>query len=171
MPLALLPVFHKTLWLVVPALLNQSLSTLEAHFPSLAGAHLADAAAKRLEQSVGIVSYLEPIVLGIGVGMPSLLMAPFLAYFFLRDGRRFRNLLCRAVPNAYSLGVVRVVGETVGIVLTDPRLSARHRHARCLRRIAASEDLIIDPPPHRPEQPGIGSRTVPWRPAILEENT
>ena len=82
-------------------LLNQGLTTLEAHFPSLSRAHLADTAAKRLEQSIGIVQYLEPIVLGVGVGIPSLLMAPFLAYFFLRDGRRFKNLLCRAVPNAY----------------------------------------------------------------------
>ena len=39
------------------------------------------------------------------------------------------------------LGVVRVVGETVGIVITDARLIARHRHARTLHRKAAAEDL------------------------------
>jgi predicted PurR-regulated permease PerM len=262
-------------------LLNNGLLTLEAHFPQLARAHLANAVAKRLDQSVGIVQYLEPIVTGIAVGLPSLLMAPFLAYFFLRDGRRFKHLLCRAVPNAYFeksltllhkidriarayfqgllkltaldtltlaaglwlmgfpaafaiglicavlawipyvgsvlggllvmlvaatdfpqtpsmaysaaalflcarllddfvympitvgrnlrmhplvtvvmifaggavagvaglmlvlpvLGVVRVVGETVGIVITDARLIARHRHARTLHRKAAAEDL------------------------------
>jgi len=38
--------------------------------------------------------------------------------------------------------VVRVVGETVGIVVTDARLTARHRHARMLRRKAAAKDLI-----------------------------
>ena len=263
-------------------LLKQGLTALEAHFPPLARAHLADALAKRLDQPVGIVEYLEPIVTGIAVGMPALLMAPFLAYFFLLDGRRFKNLLCGAVPNAYFertltllhevdrtarayfqgllmltvldtmtlaaglwlmgfpaafalglicavlawvpyvgsiaggllvvlvaatdfptaptmaysaatlfvfvrllddfvympitvgrklhmhplvtvvmifaggavagiaglmlvlpvLGVVRVVGTTVGIVLTDPRLRARHSHARWLRRNAAVEDLI-----------------------------
>ena len=282
-------------------LLNRGLSTLENHIPSLTSAHLADAVAMRLEQSVGIVPYLEPIVLDIG--MPSLLIAPFLAYFFLRDGRRFKNLLCRSVPNAYFektlallhevdriarayflgllkltaldtltlasglwlmgfpaffalglicavlawipyvgsvlggllvvlvaatdfpdapamaysaaalfvfvrllddfvympvtvgrnrrmhplvtvmmifaggavaglaglvlvlpvLGVVRVVGETVGIVLTDPRLRARHRHAQWLCRNAATEDLIMQPgftPPSGtlgqslPSQPG-----------------
>ena len=265
-------------------LLNNVLITLEAHFPPLARAHLADAVARRLDQSVGIIEYLQPIVTGIAVGMPSLLMAPFLAYFFLRDGRLFKNLLCGAVPNAYFertltllrevdrtsrayfqgllmltvldtltltaglwlmdfpaalalglicavlawipyvgsilggllvvlvaatdfpgapamaysaaalfvlvrllddfvympitvgrnlrmhplvtvvmifaggavagiaglmlvlpvLGVVRVIGETVGIVLTDPRLGARNRHARWLRRNAAIEDLRSD---------------------------
>lgn len=262
-------------------LLNNGLATLEAHFPPLARAHLTDTVATRLDQSVGIVQHLEPIVTGIAVGMPSLLMAPFLAFFFLRDGRRFKNLLCRAVPNAYFektltllyevdriarayfqgllkltvldtvtlaaglwlmgfpsafalglvcavlawipylgsvlggllvvlvaatdfpqapamaysatalfvcvrllddfvympitvgrnlrmhplvtvvmisaggavagiaglmlvlpvLGVVRVVGETVGLVVTDARLKARHRHARMLRRQAAAKDL------------------------------
>ena len=283
-------------------LLNNVLRTLEAHFPPLARAHLADVVARRLDQSVGIVQYLEPIVTGIAVGMPSLLMAPFLAYFFLRDGRRFKNLLCGAVPNAYFektltllhevdrtarayfqgllmltvldtltlaaglwlmdfpaalalglicavlawipyvgsilggllvvlvaatdfpdaptmaysaavlfvlvrllddfvympitvgrnlrmhplltvvmifaggavagiaglmlvlpvLGVVRVVGETVGIVLTDLRLRARHRHARWLRRNAAAEDLIMEHRAMPSPGPGrdIGNPTV-----------
>lgn len=262
-------------------LLHNALLSLEHGFPPLSKAHLAEAAARRLDQSVGIVQYLEPIVAGIALAMPSLLMAPFLAYFFLRDGRHFKNLLCGAVPNAYFektlgllhavdriarayfqgllmltlldtltlaaglwlmgfpaafalglicavlawipyvgsilggllvvlvaatdfpqtptmaysaaalflfarllddfvympitvgrnlhmhplvtvvmifaggavagiaglmlvlpvLGVVRVVGETAGIVLTDARLTARHRHARMLRQRAAAEDL------------------------------
>jgi len=82
-------------------LLNHVLNTLESHVPALARAHLADVVTKRLDQSVGIIQHLEPIVEGIAVGTPSLLMAPFLAFFFLRDGRRFKNLLCRSVPNAY----------------------------------------------------------------------
>jgi predicted PurR-regulated permease PerM len=32
---------------------------------------------------------------------PSLLLAPFLAFFFLRDGRRFKRFLGAAVPNAF----------------------------------------------------------------------
>jgi hypothetical protein len=39
------------------------------------------------------------------------------------------------------LGVVAVVGETVGLVVTDARLMARHRHGRQLRRAPASADL------------------------------
>lgn len=82
-------------------LLNSALAALESAFPPFAKAHLADTVARRLDQSASIVEHLEPAVTGIAVGMPSLLLAPFLAYFFLRDGRRIKNLLCRAVPNAY----------------------------------------------------------------------
>jgi predicted PurR-regulated permease PerM len=39
------------------------------------------------------------------------------------------------------LGVARVVGETIGTVVTDARLMARHRQARALRRAQASADL------------------------------
>jgi predicted PurR-regulated permease PerM len=82
-------------------LLDSTLRMLEEVFPPLARAHLADSVARRLDQSAGFVEHLEPLVVGIAVGMPSLLLAPFLAYFFLRDGRRIKMILCRAVPNAY----------------------------------------------------------------------
>ena len=39
------------------------------------------------------------------------------------------------------LGVVMVIGETIGLIVTDPRLMARHRHAKALRRAQASSDL------------------------------
>jgi predicted PurR-regulated permease PerM len=39
------------------------------------------------------------------------------------------------------LGVVMVIGETIGIIVSDPRLMARHRHARALRQRQASADL------------------------------
>lgn len=34
-----------------------------------------------------------------------------------------------------------VIGETIGLIITDPRLMARHRHAKALRRVQASADL------------------------------
>jgi hypothetical protein len=34
-----------------------------------------------------------------------------------------------------------VIGETVGLIVTDPRLMARHRYAQSLRREQASADL------------------------------
>jgi hypothetical protein len=40
------------------------------------------------------------------------------------------------------LGVVMVVGETVGQIVTDDRLRARHRHARALHRAAVGKDLL-----------------------------
>jgi predicted PurR-regulated permease PerM len=39
------------------------------------------------------------------------------------------------------LGVVMVIGETLGAVVSDERLMARHRHARALHRAAAASDL------------------------------
>jgi hypothetical protein len=41
------------------------------------------------------------------------------------------------------LGVVMVLGETIGEVVTDPRLRARHAHATRLRLRAVTHDLQI----------------------------
>jgi hypothetical protein len=40
------------------------------------------------------------------------------------------------------LGVVMVVGETLGRLVTNPRLRARHRNALALRERQASSDLV-----------------------------
>ena len=83
-------------------LLDTSLRSLERHSPPLARARLADTVAARLTQSTGsIADHLEPVALGIMAWTPSLLLAPFLAFFFLRDGRRFKRFLSAAVPNAF----------------------------------------------------------------------
>jgi predicted PurR-regulated permease PerM len=83
-------------------LLDASLRGLERHSPPLARARLADTVAARLAQSTGsIADHLEPVALGIMAWTPSLLLAPFLAFFFLRDGRRFKRFLGAAVPNAF----------------------------------------------------------------------
>lgn len=83
-------------------LLDASLRSLEAHWSTLARAKLADTVAARLAQSTGsIADHLEPVALGIMAWTPSLLLAPFLAFFFLRDGRRFKRFLSAAVPNAF----------------------------------------------------------------------
>jgi hypothetical protein len=39
------------------------------------------------------------------------------------------------------LGIAMVVGETVGSVVTNPRLRARHRHAKALRERQVSFDF------------------------------
>jgi predicted PurR-regulated permease PerM len=83
-------------------LLDNSLRSIEAHWPTLANAHLADTVAARLAQGAGSISdHLEPVALGIMAWAPSLMLAPFLAFFFLRDGRRFKRFLSAAVPNAF----------------------------------------------------------------------
>jgi predicted PurR-regulated permease PerM len=83
-------------------LLDGSLRSLERHWPTLERAKLADTVAARLNQGAGNISdHIEPVALGIMAWTPSLLLAPFLAFFFLRDGRRFKIFLSAAVPNAF----------------------------------------------------------------------
>ena len=45
--------------------------------------------------------YLYGILVTVISWLPSLLLAPFLTYFFLRDGARFKMFLARGVPNAF----------------------------------------------------------------------
>ena len=40
------------------------------------------------------------------------------------------------------LGVVMVIGQTLGVLITNPRLRARHRNATALRSKQASADLV-----------------------------
>jgi predicted PurR-regulated permease PerM len=98
-------------------LLADSLSDLEGRF-----AILADSGARgMLEVQLGgffehfTEKYLPAIVMSILLWSPSLLLVPFLAFFMLRDGWRFRRLLLRAVPNAYferSLALTDAVDST-----------------------------------------------------------
>jgi predicted PurR-regulated permease PerM len=44
---------------------------------------------------------LTRVLVGLIAWMPSMLLAPFLAFFFLRDGQVFLKFLCRSVPNAF----------------------------------------------------------------------
>ncbi len=48
-----------------------------------------------------VSTYLADVALAAAGWLPSLLLAPFLAFFFLRDGWRFKKFLGRAVPNAF----------------------------------------------------------------------
>jgi predicted PurR-regulated permease PerM len=41
------------------------------------------------------------------------------------------------------LGIAMVVGETVGMIVTDPRLQARHVYARRLKALHAAADLQV----------------------------
>lgn len=98
-------------------LLQTGLRALEERFAPFARAHLADVVARRIDQSGGLVEHLEPLTVGLATYLPSMLLAPFLAYFFLRDGQRFKSLVCRAVPNAYfekSLALFHKVDKVAG---------------------------------------------------------
>ena len=95
--------------------IDSTLRGLERRFAPLAEAHLASVVAGRLSASGQLVDRLEPWVIGVVTWTPSLLLAPFLAYFFLRDGRRFQHFLARAVPNAFferTLALLHEVDRT-----------------------------------------------------------
>jgi predicted PurR-regulated permease PerM len=81
--------------------LRNTLSLLETSFTPFARAHLTDAIMRRIDQSSSLSAHLEPLGMALSTYLPPLVLVPFLAYFFLRDGRRFKNLMSGAVPNAY----------------------------------------------------------------------
>lgn len=84
------------------ALFDRTLRGLESEWNFFAKAQLADTAAARLANlGDSLTGYLEPLVIGAATWAPALLLTPFLAYSFLRDGRNFLSFLARAVPNAF----------------------------------------------------------------------
>jgi predicted PurR-regulated permease PerM len=84
-------------------LIDQTLALLESQFGFLERMGLHAAMGRKIAEYGGtnLQEHLTAALLGAAAWLPSLLLAPFLAFFFLRDGRRFRNFLGDAVPNAY----------------------------------------------------------------------
>jgi predicted PurR-regulated permease PerM len=59
--------------------------------------------------------YLPDILVSIAGFLPSIFLTPFLTFFLLRDGRKFKIFLSRAVPNAFfeeSLFLLHEVDQT-----------------------------------------------------------
>ncbi len=83
-------------------LLNTAL-ILEQKFSVLRKAHLADLVNARLSGYTDNFAqqHIAELLVSVVSWLPSLLLAPFLAFFFLRDGRRFKKFLSHAVPNAF----------------------------------------------------------------------
>ena len=84
-------------------LLDRTLTMLEAQFGFLKRMEFHAEMAKRIASFGGNYAqdHLTDALLSAAVSLPFLLLAPFLAFFFLRDGRRFLKFCCDAVPNAY----------------------------------------------------------------------
>jgi len=103
-------------------LLDRSLRALESAWAPLEHARLADTVAQRLNSAGShVTEYIEPVAIGIMVWAPALLLAPFLAFFFLRDGQRFKHFLGDAVPNAIferSLYLLNEVDRTLRAYFT-----------------------------------------------------
>ena len=81
----------------------ETLAWLEHHYAFAAKAHLSDQLTKQISELGDKLAggYLAEAVITAAAWFPSLLLAPFLASFFLRDGWRFKRFLSRAVPNAF----------------------------------------------------------------------
>ena len=84
-------------------LTDRTLALLESQFGFLERMGLQAAMGRKIAEYGGtdLQEHLTAALLGAAAWLPSLLLAPFLAFFFLRDGRRFQKFLGDAVPNAY----------------------------------------------------------------------
>ena len=84
-------------------LMDRTLALLESQFGFLERIGLHAAMGRKIAEygDSYLQEHLTAALLGAAAWLPSLLLAPFLAFFFLRDGRRFLKFLVDAVPNAY----------------------------------------------------------------------
>jgi predicted PurR-regulated permease PerM len=84
-------------------LVERTMTMLDARFEFLARMNFHGQIAMRLAEFGD--AYLQKqagsVLLGAAAWLPSLLLAPFFAFFFLRDGKRFLKFVASAVPNAY----------------------------------------------------------------------
>lgn len=83
--------------------LGDTLAWMEATFSFAARAHLTQEVMAHVNDfSEHFASrYMASAALMLALWFPSLLLIPFLAFFMLRDGWRFKRFLSRAVPNAF----------------------------------------------------------------------
>ena len=82
---------------------SESLKNIEARFPLAQRAGLAEGLQARIDffaQGKG-TQFAGDAALFAFKWLPSLLLVPFLTFFFLRDGTAFHRLVMRAVPNAF----------------------------------------------------------------------
>jgi predicted PurR-regulated permease PerM len=82
---------------------RHTMQSLEQQFPILKQMKLARTVNSRVSAFTGsfVQKHLTDILVSVAAWLPSLLLAPFLTFFFLRDGLRFKKFLARAVPNAF----------------------------------------------------------------------
>jgi predicted PurR-regulated permease PerM len=82
---------------------RHTMQALEQQFPILKQVKLARTVNIRVTAFTGgfVQKHLTDILVSVAAWLPSLLLAPFLTFFFLRDGLRFKKFLARAVPNAF----------------------------------------------------------------------
>lgn len=84
-------------------LLQKTMAGLETQFAFLERARLSRSVSEQIANFTETFAqrYLADFVITLATWLPSLLLAPFLAFFFLRDGSRFMKFIVNAVPNAF----------------------------------------------------------------------
>lgn len=94
-------------------LLAQTLAWAEANIAFAARARLSESVYTQVALLMEAWSgrYLASAAMTAAAWFPSLLLVPFLAFFFLRDGWRLRKYLCHAVPNAYFERTLFLIDE------------------------------------------------------------
>jgi len=99
-------------------LIERTVSMLELRFEFLARMNFRGQMAVQLAEFGD--AYLQKqagnLLVGTAVWVPALLLAPFFAFFLLRDGKRFLKFVGQAVPNAYferTLDMIERVHTTV----------------------------------------------------------
>lgn len=90
-------------WDRLQAVIQNNLLLLEGKFHFAKKAKLAEAFQSQIDRfaSTSGKEYIADTALFLLHWLPSLLLVPFLAFFFLRDGAAFHRLVLRAVPNAF----------------------------------------------------------------------
>lgn len=84
-------------------LITGTLKQLEGRSAILAQAQVSEQLAQKIAEHSDKFAekYLGGVALAVAAWAPSVLLAPFLAFFMLRDGWRFKRFIGRAVPNAF----------------------------------------------------------------------
>lgn len=82
---------------------TDKLNALEQRFAWMEKADLADKFNEKISTGgdVWVEEHLEEMVMFLMTWVPSLLLVPYLAFFFLRDGATFKRLVMRGIPNAF----------------------------------------------------------------------
>jgi predicted PurR-regulated permease PerM len=84
-------------------LVDRTLLMLEGYWSVLADAEIAAKVSTQLNYwSTNFADdQVDYVVMGAGTWLPILVLVPFITFFQLRDGRRFKDFISDAVPNAF----------------------------------------------------------------------
>ncbi len=83
--------------------LDKTLLNLESHFQVFKKMHFQEKVSVGLNNFTSHFAeeYAGQIILAVAKWIPSLLLVPYLTYFLLVDGSKFKRFLVQAVPNAF----------------------------------------------------------------------